>query len=118
MGLKFLASDGRGWTSDAVECIQYAVDHSAHVLSNSWGGGGYASSLRAAIEAAKDAGILFIAAAGNDYGNDNDISPISPAGYDNEYIIAVAATDRTALLAGFSNPGLTFVDVAAPGVST
>jgi len=117
MGLKFLASDGRGWTSDAVECIQYAVDHSAHVLSNSWGGGGYASSLRAAIEAAKDAGILFIAAAGNDYGNDNDISPIYPAGYDNENIIAVAATDRNDLLAGFSNYGLKSVDVAAPGVS-
>jgi subtilisin family serine protease len=117
MCLKFLNSNGSGWNSDAVECIQYAVDKGAHVLSNSWGGGGYSQALRDAIEAAKNAGILFMAAAGNDYGNNNDINPFYPASYNNENIIAVAATDRNDLLAGFSNIGPNSVDVAAPGVS-
>jgi len=117
MALKFLSSGGSGSTSDAIECIQYAVDQGAHVLSNSWGGGGYSQALRDAIEAAKDAGILFIAAAGNNHGNNNDASPVYPSSYDNENIIAVAATDHNDLLAGFSNYGPNSVDVAAPGVS-
>ena len=116
MGLKFLDSSGSGWTSNAVECVQYAVDKGAHVLSNSWGGGGYSQALRDAIEAAKNAGILFVAAAGNSGGN-NDINPFYPSSYDNENIIAVAATDHNDVRAGFSCYGLNSVDVAAPGVS-
>jgi len=120
MALKFLGSNGSGYTSDAVECIQYAVDMGADILSNSWGGGSYLQSLRDAIEAAKNAGILFVAAAGND-GTNNDITPHYPSNYDNENIIAVAATDHNDLRAiftnGSSNYGPTTVDVAAPGKS-
>jgi len=115
MPLKFLNASGNGLTDDAITCIEYAIAKGATILSSSWGGGGYSQALRDAIEAAKNAGILFVAAAGN-WGTNNDGSPIFPASYDNENIIAVAATDHNDALASFSCYGATTVDVAAPGV--
>eukprot|EP00438_Fugacium_kawagutii_P028379 Skav207223 [mRNA] locus=scaffold1717:12749:42203:+ [translate_table: standard] len=50
------------------------------ILSNSWGGGGSSSALRVAIERAEHAGVLFLAAAGND-GLNNDELPSYPANY-------------------------------------
>ena len=38
MPLKFFAPNGNGADSDAIECIEYAIAHGAHILSNSWGG--------------------------------------------------------------------------------
>ncbi|MBX3386615.1 MAG: S8 family serine peptidase [Phycisphaeraceae bacterium] len=62
-----------------------------------------------------DAGILFVAAAGND-SNDNDgFQRAFPASFPNPRIISVAATNNRDELAGFSNYGLTSVDVGAPG---
>ena len=122
MGLRFLGGNGSGSTSGAIGAINYATrmrrDFGVNVVAtnNSWGGGGYSTSLRDAIEAGGEAGILFVAAAGNSAGN-NDSSPSYPASYDSDAIISVAATDRSSRLAGFSNFGATSVDVAAPGVS-
>ncbi|MCP4217354.1 MAG: S8 family serine peptidase [bacterium] len=117
MGLKFLSASGSGYSSDAITCIQYAIAKGAHVMSNSWGGGGYSQSLHDAIAAAETAGILFIAAAGNS-GSNNDVSPHYPSSYNNANIISVAATDHNDNLASFSCYGVTSVDVAAPGVAT
>lgn len=116
MALKFLSADGSGNIADAILAIQYAIQMGAQLTNNSWGGGGYSQSLYDAIEAAGQAGQLFIAAAGNDYGNNNDINPHYPSNYDLECIIAVAATDHNDELAGFSNIGPTSVDLGAPGV--
>ncbi|HLP59913.1 MAG TPA: S8 family peptidase, partial [Candidatus Deferrimicrobium sp.] len=117
IGLKFLDSQGYGWVSDAVECIDYAVWLKKHgvsirVLNNSWGGGGYSQSLADAISEANNAGILFTAAAGNDF-NDNDINPDYPACYPN--VLAVASTDSNDGLSWFSNYGATTVHLGAPG---
>ena len=71
MALKFLSASGGGRTSDAIKCLNYAVAHGARVTSNSWGGGGSSSAMRVAIERAERAGVLFIAAAGNE-NSDND----------------------------------------------
>ena len=117
MPLKFLGSAGTGYTSDAIPAIQYAIDNGADIMSNSWGGGSYLQSLEDAISAANDAGILFVAAAGNDYAN-NDMSPHYPSSYDVPNVVAVAATDHNDLKASFSNYGLTSVDLGAPGVNT
>ncbi|MFM6671066.1 MAG: S8 family serine peptidase, partial [Dolichospermum sp.] len=68
-----------------------------------------------AINAAGQAGALFIAAAGNGYGNNNDTNPFYPASYNLANIISVAATDRDDSLSSFSNYGLTSVDLGAPG---
>ena len=116
MALKFLSSAGSGSTSDAVDCILYAVDNGARVLSNSWGGGGYSQTLYNAIEYANSHNVLFVAAAGNSASN-NDATPTYPASYTCSNIISVAALDKTDKLASFSCYGATTVDIGAPGVS-
>ena len=116
MALKFLAADGSGSTSDAIACIEYAVAQGVDVLNNSWGGGPYSAALEDAIAQANAAGILFIAAAGNDASN-NDNLPAYPASYAVPNVVSVAAIDRRGELASFSNFGATSVDLAAPGVA-
>jgi len=71
-------------------------------------------AVRAAITRAGTAGILVVAAAGND-GTDNDQSPLYPASYGDDNIVAVAATNKSGNLMGMSNYGVTSVDLAAPG---
>ncbi len=114
MACKFLSNTGSGTDSDAIRCIDYARAKGAKVLSNSWGGGGANSSLLAAIERCRAAGVLFVAAAGNE-SNNNDSWASYPASYTTDNIISVAATTRTDALANFSNYGATSVDLGAPG---
>ena len=113
--LKFLSDTGSGYSSDAVEAITYATQMRVRLTSNSWGGGGYSQALKDAIDAAANAGILFVASAGND-SSDNDVSPAYPASYTSSNVIAVAATDHNDELALFSNYGAHSVHLAAPGV--
>jgi thermitase len=115
MPLKFLSASGSGSLQGAVESINYARMMKVNVMSNSWGGGGFSQTLKDAIEATKEAGIVFVAAAGNDSSN-NDASPAYPASYDISNIISVAATDNRDNIARFSNYGSAKVHVAAPGV--
>ncbi|HHP7232716.1 MAG TPA: S8 family serine peptidase, partial [Xenococcaceae cyanobacterium] len=116
MALKFLDASGSGSNFDAIQAIEYATMMGADFTSNSWGGGVFSEGLRDAIAAAGDAGQLFIAAAGNQFGNDNDLNPFYPASYDLDNIISVAATNDRDNLAGFSNFGATTIDLGAPGV--
>lgn len=117
MPLKFLASNGFGQTSAAITCIDYARTHGAKILSNSWAGDEFSQLLLEAIQRARNAGILFVAAAGNE-GTNNDAVTTYPASYtplvDNQ--LTVAATDNSDQLAFFSNYGAS-VDLAAPGVN-
>jgi hypothetical protein len=76
----------------------------------------YNEVLRAAIADLGNAGILFIAAAGNEAVNTDSI-PHYPSSYDLPNVISVAATDHNDSLAWFSNYGATTVDLAAPGTS-
>jgi subtilisin family serine protease/subtilisin-like proprotein convertase family protein len=114
MALKFMGPNG-GTTYDAIRAINYATQMGAKITNNSWAGGGFSQGLYDAIAAARNAGSLFIAAAGNS-GNNNDSTATYPASYDLDNIIAVAATDRNDQLASFSNYGATSVDIGAPGV--
>ncbi len=109
--LKFLDSTGGGYTSDAILAINYAKKMGFAILNNSWGGGGYSSSLKSAIDAYNG---LFVAAAGNN-GTNNDSSASYPASYTSANIIAVAATTSTDARASYSNYGKTSVDLGAPG---
>lgn len=115
MPIKFLDAQGGGTLQHAVEAIQYAIRMKADVLSNSWGGGGQSKALADAIRQARDAGILFVAAAGND-GSSNELNPTYPASYPIENIVSVAAINNQGKLAAFSNYGSKSVHVAAPGV--
>lgn len=117
MSLKFLSGQGSGTTADAIRAIDYAINHGAKVLSNSWGGKGDSenTALSDAIDRAKAKDVLFIAAAGND-GSDNDGSdPAYPASFHNDNLIAVAATDSSDKMAYFSNYGKTTTHLGAPG---
>lgn len=116
MPLKFLDAQGNGTISDAIEALQYAATMGARLTNNSWGGSGFSLALREAIMAADDAGILFVAAAGN-VGDNNDLLPLYPASYNLPNLISVAATDHNDNLAIFSNYGPSSVDLGAPGVS-
>jgi len=115
MPLKILDAKGDGSVADELAAIQYALDQGATIINVSLGGSGYSSGEYEAIESARDAGLLFVAAAGND-GADNDSTPVYPASYDLDNIVAVAVTDYNDNLASWSNYGYTSVDVAAPGV--
>jgi subtilisin family serine protease len=112
--VKFLTAGGSGTLADAVKAIQYATLMNAKVMNNSWGGGGFTQTMMDAIVAAKDKGLLFVAAAGNDAQN-ADSSPHFPAGYQVENVIAVAATTNQDTLASFSTYGKRTVHIAAPG---
>jgi len=116
---KFLGGTG-GTTANAIRAIDYFTDlktrHGLNIVAtnNSWGGGGFSQALQDAIERANQAGILFVAAAGNN-GTNNDATPSYPASYPNSNIIAVASITNTGALSSFSQFGATSVDIGAPG---
>ncbi|MGZ3772807.1 MAG: S8 family serine peptidase [Pseudobdellovibrionaceae bacterium] len=114
VGLKFLDKEGSGSLANAVLAIEYGIKIGVDVMSNSWGGDEYSDTMAAAIRKANAAGILFVAAAGNNASN-NDVSLDYPSAYNIENIISVAATDSEGELASFSNYGPKTVHVAAPG---
>ncbi|NOR49209.1 MAG: S8 family serine peptidase, partial [Methanosarcinaceae archaeon] len=114
MPIRFLGNTGSGTTTDGISSIIYAIDNGADILSNSWGGGSYSSGMKDTISAANDAGILFVAAAGNADSN-NDNNPHYPSSYYVPNVVAVAATDNNDGKPSFSNYGLKSVDLGAPG---
>jgi subtilisin family serine protease len=114
MPLKFISSAGDGSNGDAVECIDYAIQNGANVINASFGSPSASSTLQIAITAARAAGIIIVAAAGNETAN-NDVTPSYPANYALDNIISVAATGATDQLEFYSNFGATSVDLAAPG---
>ena len=117
MALKFLDPQGNGSISDAIQCIDFARNNGAKVINASWGSTTFTSqALHDAIASAGQAGIIFVAAAGNSSAN-NDTTPLYPASYDLDNIIAVAATTRTDELATFSDYGAASVDLGAPGAA-
>ncbi len=122
MPLRFQDNFGVGNTGGAIAALNYATmmrrDFGINVVvtNNSWGGGtGVSELLREAIRAQNEAGIVFVAAAGNSAA-DCDLSPRYPACFDLPNVISVAATDRYDNLASFSNYGATSIDLGAPGV--
>jgi subtilisin family serine protease len=120
MGCKFLDANFEGAVSDAIECIEYAKANGAKVINASWGGitSGpfFSTALYDAIADARDAGIIFVAAAGNfSLNNDDSSNAFFPASFDLDNIISVAATTRDDDLAHFSDYGADTVDLGAPG---
>lgn len=120
---KFLQQSGS--LDAAIKAIDYITDlkirHNMNFVAtnNSWGyQGEVVQALSDAINRHRQAGILFIAAAGNGAAN-NDISDFWPADFSTtlDNVISVAAIDANDNLAGFSNYGATSVHIGAPGYS-
>ncbi|MFZ5842030.1 MAG: S8 family peptidase [Pseudomonadota bacterium] len=120
LNAKFLGNRG-GTTANAIKAVDYFTDlktrHNLNLIatSNSWGGGGFSQGLQDAIERANNAGILFIAAAGNDAYNCDSGSSCYPAEYPNNNIIGVASITNTGAMSSFSSYGASTVDICAPG---
>lgn len=119
--LKIGSASGSISVTAAVNAINYCVGKGIKVSNHSWGGGASNASLNNAITAARTAGHLIVAAAGNGgsdgRGDSNDAIPSYPASYAQDNIISVAALDNDNKLAAFSNYGATSVDIGAPGVT-
>ncbi|MEK7072971.1 MAG: S8 family serine peptidase [Patescibacteria group bacterium] len=124
MPLRVLSSSGVGDVVNVVNGINYAIKNGASVISLSFSGANRSSILDDAIRRAAEAGILVVAAAGNDLtqngGNDLDVTPLYPACSDGpngeNWVLGVAATDEADKKASFSDFGRTCVDISAPGV--
>jgi len=100
-------------TSDIVAAVNYAASMGVRVSNNSYGSTSPTQSEKDAIQASNS---VFVAAAGNDANNTDNV-PQYPSAYDLPNIISVAATDKSDALASFSNFGMVSVDLAAPGLS-
>ncbi|MEO5616774.1 MAG: S8 family serine peptidase, partial [Candidatus Eisenbacteria bacterium] len=112
MPLRVFDSAGVASNAAITDAIGYAIDNGARVISMSFGAPdqpGLPEFFQALIDVANAAGVVCVAAAGND-GVDTPIT--YPAGC--AHVISVGATTDTNERAGFSNWG-PWVDVAAPG---
>lgn len=107
--IKVLNANGSGYLSDVIEGIQWAVANKMQVINMSLGTDSDIQSFHDAVTAAKNAGIVVVAAAGNSGG-----AVSYPAAYPE--VIAVSAIDQNNQLASWSSRGPE-VDLAAPGVS-
>jgi subtilisin family serine protease len=111
MPLKVAHPDSGITSSMVAGAFLYAIDQGADVLSMSLGGPGdpgVPEFFQALVDDANAAGVMCVAAAGNDGVN----VPTYPAGANG--VLAVAATDAGNARAPFSNWG-PWVDIAAPG---
>ena len=116
MILRAFDASGTATVADTIAAMDYAQQKGAKVINASYASTDFSLAEHDAIALLNSAGILFIAAAGNETTN-NDLTPSYPANYDLPNIIAVAATDTSDQLASYSNFGRSTVDVTAPGNS-
>jgi len=125
MALKVLNDKGEGDTNKVIKAIDYAIQNGADIINLSFVGFGFSQALDNAIKRAYDAGIIIVAAAGNEQGEGEgyflDEVPMYPACHDGSVgenrVIGVAATDTLDQKAAFSSYGFKCVDIAAPGIS-
>jgi len=120
MAVKAKDTEGEFKDSDLIEGISYVTmmktekGQKIAAINASWGGNYYNQLLYDAVEDAGDAGIVFVAAAGN-RGYDNDDWPFYPSSFDLWNIVAVAASNHYDGKPAFTNYGRSSVDLAAPG---
>jgi len=112
--IKVFNAAGWGYSSTLVSAINDCVSNGADVINMSLGGTGSSTSEQNGIQAAYDAGVLLIAAAGNDgvATSTTDVESF-PASYDS--VMSVAAIDSAKVLADFSQKN-SQVEISGPGV--
>ena len=108
MPVKVLDNNGSGSDADIATGINWARTHGANVINLSLGGAFDDPVLATSIQQAISAGIVVVAAAGNDGAENVDYPAADPG------VLAVSATDHSGGLASFSSYGWR-IDVAAPG---
>ncbi len=113
MPVKVLGDDGSGNTSSVIAGVRYAIASGADVVNLSLNGPERSLALEETLTAAKAAGVVVVASAGNDGGN-RDASPSYPASVPGGQVLPVAAQSQDGGLAPFSGYGRTML-LAAPG---
>jgi subtilisin family serine protease len=110
MPLKAFHADGKGYMSDVLRAIYYAVQNNANIINMSFDFPSSYQELESALDYATGMGAVCVASVGNDA----EQTTVYPASYTNDVMgIASVADDNT--LSSFSNYGPNLVFEAAPG---
>jgi subtilisin family serine protease len=125
MPLRALNGKGEGRISAVVRAIDYATNNGADIINLSFVGFNYNQALHDALQRAYEAGVIVVAAAGNEQeggeGYNIDEDPIYPACYHGKngenIVLGVAASDALDQKTDFSSYGFKCVDITAPGIS-
>lgn len=119
MPIKYLNKDNKGFTSDQLLSIMFAIENGADVINLSSGSYEINHAQNDLVKSAiENYGIVFVASAGNDYQNKKRFPAAIPI------VIAVAGTDNQDKIfyspykdpISGSNYG-TWVDISAPGLN-
>jgi subtilase family protein len=110
MPLKAFQSNGTGNLSDILRAVYYAIENHANVINMSFDTKSYSAELVRALHSANNAGIICVAAAGND-GKDELVYPAALTGN----VMGIASTSDVDTQSSFSNYGSDVVWIAAPG---
>lgn len=102
--------NGRAYTSDLIEAIDFAKENGASIVNCSWGGKDNNQALREAMEGS---GLFFVCAAGNNR-IDMDETPIYPASFGLDNSISVTSLNQDYGFSYYSNYGMS-IDIAAIG---
>lgn len=111
MPIQVLDYAGSGDLASIADGLDFARQHGAHVVNMSFGASMWTETLKKACDEANAAGLVLVAAAGND--GQGNLS--YPAAYNS--VISVAAVDYNGARTFYSNYGLG-LDVCAPGGDT
>ena len=127
MSLIALDGYGNGNMADVIKAIDYAVANGADIINMSLVGEASDTKLAAAIKTAYEAGVIVVAAVGNesagDMGQDNSINLLTDPRYPvcldgmlgDNYILGVGSIDIEQKKSVFSNYGIQCLDINAPG---
>ena len=102
--------NGRAYTSDLIEAINFAKENGASIVNCSWGSKDNNQALREAME---QSGLFFVCAAGNNR-MDVDETPIYPASFGLDNSISVTSLNQDYGFSYYSNYGMS-IDIAAIG---
>src|SRR5690242_15453345 len=108
--LKAFSANGTGYLSNIVAALYYATQNHANVVNMSFDLGSSSPSLQNAVSYANKAGVVLVAAAGNESTN----ARVYPAAM-NGQVVGIASTSDSDSRSSFSNYGSADVWIAAPG---
>ena len=127
MPLRVMDAEGSGNTNAVFQAIKYAITKGADIINMSMVGQAYDPLLEQVISEAYEAGVVIVAAAGNETVGEHreDLSldlaawpqyPICHDGPNGEnYVLGVGAVDKLDVKSRFSNYGSRCLDLVAPG---
>ncbi len=108
--LKAFSANGTGYIANIIAALYYAVQNKANVVNMSFDLSSSSSALSRAVSYANKAGVVLVAAAGNE----NTYVPVYPAAIGGS-VVGIASTTDWDARSSFSNYGSYDVWIAAPG---